>query len=61
MPRPCTCHWSRTCDGQGTLRCMGCSIVDEGVCVCSCGGESTCAGCSECEGTPDFEPEGYEP
>ena len=42
---PCICDWPSGCGGLGVLECDGCG---GDTCVCTCGGESECYGCAEC-------------
>jgi hypothetical protein len=51
----CMCDFDDECDGEGTLRCIGCG---GDLCVCLCGGDASCDGCEACEPgfiTPDEE------
>jgi len=45
----CICDWPPDCGGTGTLQCGGCG---GDLCVCRCGGEMPCDGCSECAEDP---------
>ena len=46
QPDPCMCIWRRTCGGLGYLECRGCGGDN---CICTCGGETDCDGCEDCE------------
>jgi hypothetical protein len=50
----CNCDFDYGCDGYGMLQCSGCGGE---VCVCTCGGERPCGGCSACEEDDPFERE----
>jgi hypothetical protein len=47
----CLCSFAFACDGSGVLVCEPPCGGD--FCVCRCGGEMSCPGCRECDGTDD--------
>ena len=54
MRTKCGCEWPDLCSGTGTLYCDGCG---GDICVCICGGEMPCMGCTECEEDEPRDPE----
>lgn len=48
------CDFPAGCGGLGTLHCTGCG---GDLCICTCGGETECDGCDECEGAPESSPD----
>lgn len=42
----CMCDWPSECSGTGTVNCSGCG---GDICVCRCGGEQSCPGCTYCQ------------
>lgn len=47
----CCCDWPTGCGGHGYVYCGGCG---GDLCICLCGGQSECYGCSECDDGDDF-------
>lgn len=47
---PCMCDWRRCCGGTGVLDCRGCG---GDLCICTCGGETECDGCEDCNEDDD--------
>lgn len=43
----CMCDFPAGCGGLGVLHCAGCG---GDLCICTCGGETDCDGCDDCEG-----------